>query len=175
MEDLERLRFPFGRFQSADHYTEEERNSNIKVLEQLTSVLEKIVLQIGRENLDISYRPGGWNARQVIHHIADSHMNAYIRLKWTLTEDTPTIKPYDQEKWSALPDSLSAPIEASLLLLKGVHTRFVLLLRSLKPEDFSKAFYHPENKRHITIEQLIALYAWHGRHHCAHLEIIAKK
>jgi hypothetical protein len=119
--------------------------------------------------LDTPYRPGGWSARQVVHHLADSALNGSARFRWALTEDEPTIKPYDENRWSALPDARTAPIAPSLAMLEGATERLVLLFRSLSPRDWSRRFYHPEAKRHVPLDSALALYAWHHEHHVAHI------
>jgi uncharacterized damage-inducible protein DinB len=118
--------------------------------------------------LDTPYRPGGWTVRQVVHHIADSHMNAYVRLRFALTEDHPTIKPYSESAWAELADARTMPVDVSLTLLDGLHARWSALLRSLAPEQFARSLTHPESGE-MTIDSLVALYAWHGRHHTAHI------
>jgi DinB family protein len=124
--------------------------------------------------MDTPYRDGGWTIRQVVHHVPDSHMNAYVRLKLALTESSPTIKPYMEDKWAQLADSRATPIEVSLSLLDSLHTRWVLLLRSLKPEDFSRKLVHPDHGER-NIDWLIFIYAWHGPHHTAHITELRKQ
>jgi hypothetical protein len=130
--------------------------------------LRAAVEGLTRSQLDTPYRPGGWTVRQVIHHVPDSHLNSYVRFRLALTEDQPTIKPYDQERWANLFDSRTAGVETSLTLLESLHTRWVLLLRSLTPEDWRRTFRHPELGV-VTLEWTAGLYAWHGRHHTAHI------
>jgi hypothetical protein len=130
--------------------------------------LREAVRGLSQAQLDTPYRPGGWTVRQVIHHVPDSHLNSYVRFRLALTEDQPTIKPYDEERWANLFDSRTADIETSLTLLESLHTRWVLLLRSLTPEDWKRTFRHPELGV-VTLEWTAGLYAWHGRHHTAHV------
>src|SRR6185503_13578635 len=120
------------------------------------------------DRLSTPYRPGGWTVRQLAHHVPDSHLNAYVRLKLALTEETPTIKPYDEALWARLPDSDVVPVETSLVLLESVHARWVALLRSMKDEDFNRRYNHPDTGNH-DLNYLVALYAWHGPHHTAHI------
>jgi uncharacterized damage-inducible protein DinB len=125
--------------------------------------------------LDTPYRPGGWTVRQVVHHVPDSHMNAYTRFKLALTEDVPTIKPYDEAKWAELDDSKSKMVEHSLALLEALHARWVFLLERLKPADFDRKLNHPEWDAPMTLDMLLALYAWHGKHHVAHVTELRKR
>jgi uncharacterized damage-inducible protein DinB len=120
------------------------------------------------QQLDARYRPGGWTVRQVVHHVADSHLNAYIRFRLALTEDEPTIKPYDQAKWAELPDARTAPAETSLQLIDSLHQRWVVLLRSMSDADFARSFLHPE-RGVMRLDTTLAMYAWHSRHHRAHI------
>jgi uncharacterized damage-inducible protein DinB len=130
---------------------------------------------LSREQLDTRYRPGGWTVKQVVHHVPDSHLNAYTRFKLALTEDEPTIKPYDEAAWAELPDSQQVPIDVSLTLLESLHGRWVSLLRSMKAADFRRGLRHPEHDRVLTLGQMLALYAWHGRHHVGHITALRKR
>jgi len=121
--------------------------------------------------LDVPYREGGWTARQVVHHLADSHLNSYARFRLALTEERPTIKPYDEKRWADLPDARLGPVEPSLLLIDGLHTRWVELLRSMTPADFERVFIHPD-RGEMTLDHTARLYGWHCRHHLGHLEIV---
>ena len=127
-----------------------------------------------KEQLDTPYRPGGWTVRQVVHHLPDSHMNAYVRFRLALTENEPTIKPYEQQLWAELPDAKTADIEMSLKLFEGLHQRWVLLLRSMKPEDFHRKYIHPESGVNV-LDNVLQLYAWHGKHHVAHITSLRKR
>ncbi|MGG2092116.1 YfiT family bacillithiol transferase [Bacillus sp. S13(2024)] len=161
------LRYPIGQFTYEGNPTRDLIENWIKEIENLPAKLKEAIKDLQDEQLNTSYRPGGWTVRQVVHHIADSHMNSYIRFKLALTENNPTIKPYMEEKWAELPDS-QLPIDVSLALLESLHMRWVTLLRSMKSNDFEKTFHHPESgssKLGVTI----GLYAWHGRHHTAHI------
>lgn len=162
------LSFPVGRFQRPESPTDADRAASIDVLAQLPKNFRAAVAGLTDEQLDTPYRPGGWTVRQVVHHVPDSHMNALIRLKLGLTEDNPTIKPYDQTAWAKLEDARSTPIETSLSILDGVHDRMVRVLRSMKPADFSRMIQHPENGP-MRLDDVLAMYAWHSRHHTAHV------
>jgi hypothetical protein len=174
MSSDEQLRYPIGKFSAQESYTPEEIQNNIKRIEALPSKIEALLKTFSAKALDTTYREGGWTARQVLHHTSDSHLNAYIRFKWTLTESTPTIKAYDEKAWAETPEIGLDPM-ISLSLLKALHMKWVALLKLIKPEDLMKEFIHPETQKHIRLDRLIALYAWHGEHHLGHLQIVAKK
>ena len=127
------------------------------------------------EQLDTPYREGGWTVRQVVHHVPDSHLNAYCRLKLALTEERPTIRPYDESTWAKLDDSRLTPIEVSLTLLESLHARWMTLFRSMKPEDFGRTFRHPEHEGTQTVDWLVAMYAWHGKHHAGHITSLRER
>ncbi len=162
------LSFPIGKFNYAGAPSESEKHQFIDDISGLASDLRQAVAGLSQEQLDTPYRPGGWTVRQVVHHVPDSHMNAYIRFKLALTEDEPTIKPYEQQLWADLADTKSTPIEVSLTLLDSLHDRWVQLLRSLTATDWKRTFRHPELGV-VSLEKNLALYAWHGRHHLAHV------
>lgn len=161
----EELRYPIGRF-SASPVTS-TRAEQIETLRQLPTLLVQAIHGLSDAQLDTPYREGGWTVRQLVHHIADSHANAYIRIKLALTEDNPTIKPYDEAAWAALPDS-TQPIDSSLAITDGIHMRLVALLESLSEAEFQRTFRHPE-RGPMTIAGNLALYDWHSRHHLAHI------
>jgi Mycothiol maleylpyruvate isomerase N-terminal domain. len=162
-------RYPIGRFQLEGDVTEEMRHRWIADIESAPRLLRSAVAGLNDGQLDTPYRDGGWTLRQVAHHLPDSHINAYTRIKLALTEDKPTIKPYDEAAWSTLPDALSGPIAPSLDFLDGLHRRWVMLLRAMRPADFNREFVHPEHGKTFTIDQALGIYAWHGRHHVAHI------
>lgn len=162
------LRYPIGRFEYQGENTEEQRRQLIDRIENMPARLRAAVQGLTPAQLDTEYRPGGWTVRQVVHHVPDSHINSYCRFRLALTEDTPSVKGYDQERWAELSDARTAPVEVSLALLESVHRRWVLLLRSLTPADFARAFVHSELGP-VTLDRNLALYAWHGDHHVAHI------
>jgi uncharacterized damage-inducible protein DinB len=166
-DDKQDLRYPVGRFAPPGASTPEVRAQQIDVLRQLPVRLRAAVADLSDAQLDTPYREGGWTARQVVHHLADSHANSYIRFKLALTEDSPTIKSYDEAAWARLPDS-RIPIDSSLEFITGLHARLVALLESMTAEDFQRGFDHPERGR-MTLETNLALYDWHSRHHTAHV------
>jgi len=161
------LRYPIGRFQYAGAGSEEQRRDLITRIENLPARLRAAVAGWSDEQLDTPYRPDGWTVRQVVHHVADSHINSYVRFRLALTEDTPAVKGYDQEAWAKLPDC-AAPVDVSLALVESLHRRWVLLLRSMTPADFDRKFLHSEIGP-VTLDRNLALYAWHGDHHTAHI------
>jgi len=163
--------YPIGKFLPKESYTAGEIKSLIEIIEALPEKLESVIHPLAPTQLDKPYRPGGWTARQVIHHIADSHMNAYIRCKWMLTEETPLIKAYNEKAWAETPETTEDP-KLSIDLIKALHKKWVVLLRSLAEPDLKKSFIHPETQKHVHFDRLIALYAWHGEHHLAHLKLI---
>ncbi|MGA2206100.1 MAG: YfiT family bacillithiol transferase [Terracidiphilus sp.] len=167
MTDLDDLRYPIGRFRPPATSTPGIRAAQIDTLRLLPEHLRAAVAGLDEAQLDTPYRDGGWTVRQVVHHLADSHANAYVRFKLALTEDWPTIKPYDEAAWARLPDSSQA-IEPSLVFIDGLHQRLVALLESMSEEDFQHGFNHPERGR-MTLTANLALYDWHSRHHTAHI------
>jgi uncharacterized damage-inducible protein DinB len=162
------LRYPIGKFQSPASVTDAERAVLVDQIAALPAELRSAVTTLDDTQLGTPYREGGWTVRQVVHHVPDSHVNAYTRFKLALTEDVPTIKTYEEAQWAELPEARSAPIGVSLALLDALHQRWVLLLRVLAPAQFARAFRHPDLGV-MTLDQQIALYAWHGRHHLAHI------
>jgi hypothetical protein len=167
-------RYPIGKFDRNINVTKEMRSDFINTIEALPSRLRKEVETLSQIQLDTPYRDGGWTLRQVVHHLPDSHLNAYIRFKLALTEDNPQIKTYEEHLWAELKDSFETPINISLTLLESLHTRWAILLRSLTDEQFEKTFQHPEWGS-ITLSKTLALYAWHSKHHLAHIMELKKK
>jgi hypothetical protein len=153
--------------------TPAERAGYLQQVAELPTQLAAAAERLGPERLALPYRPGGWTGQQVIHHVADSHLNAYCRFRLALTEDNPTIRPYDEAAWAELPDVAATPVAVSLALLASLHSRWVTLLHHLSEAQWQRTFLHPETKRISTLEQMLVLYAWHGRHHLAHLELLA--
>ena len=161
------LRYPIGKFDRVETLTPEQRREHIDAIAETPARLVDAVSGLNAEQLDTPYRPGGWTVRQVTHHVPDSHMNAYTRFKLALTEDEPTIKPYDEARWAELADAKS-PIGPSLALLENLHKRWVLVLRSITPAEWARKLRHPELGL-LSLDQTLAIYGWHGRHHVAHI------
>lgn len=168
------LRYPIGKFNPKPSITAEERQALIQQIEEAPAKLREAVKGLDNRQLDTPYREGGWTVRQVVHHLPDSHLNSYLRFKWTMTENQPTIKAYEEQLWAELVDAKSGPTEISLVLLEALHKRWVLFLRSLTPADFAKTFIHPENGL-MNLDRLVQLYAWHGRHHVAHITSLRER
>jgi uncharacterized damage-inducible protein DinB len=167
------LRYPIGRADRRPTLASAERRAAIDALAAAPEALRAAVRGLTDAQLDSAYRPGGWTVRQLVHHVADSHLNAYVRFKLGLTENDPTIKPYDQDAWVTLADS-KLPIAVSLDLLDGVHARLVALLRATPDHAFSRTIQHPENGP-MTLDQMLGVYAWHGRHHTAHITSLRER
>lgn len=164
----EKLRYPVGRHEKPAGFTGDKLQEYIRTIESFPALLAEAVSRLSREQLDTPYRPDGWTVRQVVHHCADSHMNAFIRFKLALTEEAPTIKPYYEARWAELPDS-QVPVEISLQLLGGLHSRWTVLLKSLQPAQLAKTYIHPEHGSSFRLDEVLSLYAWHCRHHLAHV------
>ena len=175
MEDIEQLRYPVGRFKKPDPITREDLDRWINEIEELPRLVRDKVNGLSDEQMSLQYRPEGWNIRQLVHHMADSHYNSFMRFKLALTEDNPLIKPYHQEAWALLPDGNKAPVETSLMILEGLHKRWTVLLRSMTPEEFKCTFRHPEREGLQYLDANVGLYAWHGKHHLAHIELACKR
>lgn len=167
-EELEALRYPIGRFRPKQELSADERADRIDDIAAFPADLRAAVTDLSAEQSSAPYRPDGWTVRQVVHHVVDSHLNSYARFKLAVTEDEPTIKPYDQAAWAELPDARSDDIDTSLVLLEALHRRWTRFLRSLGDDVFRRAFQHPELGR-LTLDLNVQLYAWHGRHHLAHI------
>lgn len=166
------LRYPIGKFERPDTVTADQRTAWIGDIEATPARFREIVSGLDDEQLDTPYRPGGWTVRQVVHHVADSHMNSFIRFRLGLTEDEPTVKPYDEKRWAELCDS-GMPVEVSLQIIEALHRRWVVLLRGMSDADFSRTFRHPEMGS-FRLDSNLALYAWHGKHHEAHIGNLRK-
>ena len=168
------LRYPIGKFHFDGPLSEEQKKTSLDEVARTPGNLRAAVKGLSESQLDTPYRPGGWTVRQVVHHVPDSHLNSYVRFKLALTEDEPTIKPYAEDRWAELADTKSTPIEVSLTLLDSLHDRWVRLLRSLTPEQWKRTFRHPDLGP-MTLEKTLALYAWHGRHHVAHIMALRER
>lgn len=169
------LRYPIGNFSPPEHIDQEYIHSCIERIAKTPENLQNAVEGLSDAQLDTPYRPGGWTVRQVVHHLPDSHLNSYIRFHWTLTEETPKIKAYFEQRWAELPYLSNLPVATSLELLKSVHQRWVHLLRFMSWEDFERAYIHPEDGLTYPLKKVIGLYAWHGDHHVAHINSLAKR
>lgn len=172
---VQQLRYPIGTYQIPNPITDGHLEEWISILEQLPHRLETLVKPLTEDQLETPYRPGGWTIRQVVHHVSDSHHHSYIRFKWGLTEDNPTIKPYLQGEWANLFDTRTAPIQMSLDHLKAVHFKLVYLLKGLSKEQLQRTFTHPEDNSVTTLLENVGRYAWHGSHHFAHIENLIKR
>ena len=171
---MEDLRFPVGKFHYDGPPTPEQQRSFLEAIAQTPAQLRAAIKGLSDLQLDTPYRPEGWTVRQVVHHVPDSHLNAYVRFKLALTEEDPTIKPYAEDRWAELADTKATPVEVSLTLTDSLHDRWVRLLRSLDPAQWKRTFRHPEMGP-MTLERTLALYAWHGRHHVAHITELRKR
>jgi len=174
MTETPDLRYPIGPFRRPAGLSSEERSGMIAAIAETPERLREAVAGLTPVQLDTPYRPGGWTVRQLVHHVPDSHLNAYLRCKLALTEDEPTIRPYDEALWAELPEARTAPIEPSLALLESLHRRWDLALRGMAAADWERPLVHPESGRQ-SVEQLVALYAWHGRHHVAHVTALRRR
>lgn len=169
-DQMQMLKFPIGKFERPKVYTEAIISQAHQSIRDFPGHLRNKVESLAEDQLNWIYRPDGWSIRQVVHHCADSHMNAFIRFKLALTEDSPIIKPYDQAAWAMLEDSSTFPLHASLSILNGLHPRFAKLIASLTPQELDKTFTHPEWNKRLTLKMNVCLYAWHCDHHLAHID-----
>ena len=167
-------RFPIGKFEMPAQVTPARRQQAIEEIAATPTKLRAAVKGLNDAQLDTPYREGGWTVRQVVHHVPDSHLNSYLRFKLAVTEDEPMIKPYDEALWAELADAKTTPIEPSLALLENLHTRWVIFLRSLGPADWARLFRHPDWGR-VSLDFALAQYAWHGKHHVAHITALRKR
>ncbi|HXT15777.1 MAG TPA: putative metal-dependent hydrolase [Gemmatimonadaceae bacterium] len=170
----ESLSYPVGRYQRPGVLTADQRRAAIDSIANTPAAFRAAVRGLNETQLDTPYRPDGWTVRQVVHHVPDSHLNAYTRVKLALTEDTPTIKPYDESAWARLEDARSTPIETSLMLLETLHDRWVRVLRAMQPSDFERTLNHPAMGT-MTLDDVLAMYEWHGRHHAAHIRRLRER
>jgi hypothetical protein len=173
--DLDQLRYPIGKFTAPVMVNLEDISRWIQTIESLPAKMREAVRGMSDAQLDTPYREGGWTVRQVIHHMPDSHMNAYCRFKLALTEDNPAIRPYLENRWAELPEAKSGPIQVSLDLLDALHKRWVLVLKNMTAADYKKTFYHPESKVTRSLEVVLCLYDWHSRHHLAHITELKRR
>ena len=167
---MDDLRYPIGRFtRPTSALSNQQRAAMIQTIAETPAKLRRAVHGLDEKQLDTPYRPGGWTVRQVVHHVPDSHMNAYVRFKLGLTEDVPTIKPYDEARWADLSDVRDTPTEVSLTLMDALHDRWVRLLQKMDARDFARTITHPDWKGPLSLDAVLALYAWHGPHHVGHI------
>ena len=167
--NLEQLQYPIGRYHKPATCTPELIHEWINVLKVLPSWMDACIENLDEAQLQVPYRDGGWTIQQVVHHVADSHLNAYVRLKLALTEDNPTVKPYDEKAWAELPDVQTVPVNISTTMLHTIHRRMVAQLQHMQPADWERTYFHPEHQRSFPVWELVALYAWHSRHHTEHI------
>lgn len=175
MDSLEHKKFPIGRFEIPENICDIKLNEYIKVIKDFPDKLKDLLADFSDEQLDTQYREGGWTVRQLVNHIADSHMNSLIRLKLALTEDNPTIKPYNEAKWTELQDSVDMPIKPAMRMIKGTHQRWTALLKSMTNKQFERTFHHPEHNENQNLRVYLAHYVWHCNHHSAHIENLKKE
>lgn len=173
--ELEKLKYPIGKYRPSNQFNEVQKEAWIAELSALPAKLKDAVSGLSDEQLDTPYRPEGWTLRQVVHHLADSHLNAYTRFKLAFTEDNPSIRPYDENLWAACPDAKKAPVSVSLNLLESLHQRWVLSLKSATLLDFERTYFHPQHQKTFNLVYLLGLYVWHGAHHLAHITETRKR
>jgi uncharacterized damage-inducible protein DinB len=173
--ELEKLKYPTGKYTAPEKIKKSEVKRWIREIDKLPKRLKDAVKTMSEEQLDTPYRDGGWTVRQTIHHLADSHMNAYARFRLALTEDNPTIKPYMEAKWAELTDAKTAPVKYSLDLIRNLHKRWVMLLKTLDKDQLRRTYFHPDKNASQKLDGIVGLYAWHGNHHLAHIENLKKK
>jgi len=169
------LRYPIGKYTFADSTTRQQVAEWVEDVARVPAALRAAVKGLDASQIETPYRPGGWTVRQLVHHLADSHLNAYTRFKLALTEDTPTIKPYDEGAWADLEDNRTVAISVSLDLLEALHTRWIALLRVMTPDQMAREFRHPEKGRTMRLDGALGMYAWHGRHHVAHVTALRER
>jgi hypothetical protein len=172
--NLETLKYPIGTFKKPTSFSKEQIQGYIQTIHDFPEWIKKEVILLSDEQLDTPYRPDGWSIRQVVHHCADSHMNAFIRFKLTLTEEKPTIRPYQEALWAKLPDS-QMPVEPSLQILEGLHARMAVLWQNMDDDKLKKRYVHPQYQTEFSLAEAMALYDWHSRHHLAHITSLKKQ
>lgn len=168
--NLEKLKFPIGKFQKPDIISQNDLETWIATIENFPNSIKTLTENLTIEQLNWIYRPNGWCIKQVVHHCADSHINSLVRFKLALTEDTPVIKPYEEQLWAELVDGISDDILSSIKIIEGVHARWILLLKSFGEEELKRQFTHPANNKTSCLDEIIGMYAWHCNHHLAHIE-----
>ena len=166
---VEQLAYPIGPFLTPEGYDATSLNQWISKIEAAPGWYDHAIENLDEQQLNTPYRPGGWTVNQVIHHVADSHMNGYIRTKLALTEDTPVIKSYDEKSWALLPDVEAVPVNVSITLIHALHRRWAALLRHMEPQEWERRYFHPESRRELPLWEMAAMYAWHSKHHFEHV------
>jgi hypothetical protein len=174
-QDISAFQYPIGRFKYDGDNSRAAADRSISDIAAHPELLRLAVVNLDETQLDVPYRDGGWTSRQVVHHVADSHMNAYIRFKLALSEDGPTVKPYDESIWATMPDVRAVPIAVSLDLLASLHKRWVAILSAMSDAEFDRHYIHPDSGRPVSLREAAALYAWHGRHHTAHITALRER
>ncbi|REG83568.1 YfiT family bacillithiol transferase [Algoriphagus antarcticus] len=169
MIDIELLKYPIGKFQMPEHIFDKNLKEAVAYLRAFPKYLEETIHAFSEEQLNTPYRPEGWTVKQLIHHLSDSHMNALMRFKLALTEDNPTIKPYDEAAWAQLAD-YSSPSSESIPLIRGIHAKWAIILDSMSSEDFEKTYFHPESQSSVPLSEVTLMYQWHSMHHLAHIQ-----
>lgn len=167
--DIQALQYPIGKYKPIREISFDQIMDWVSVIKDLPNQVEELVESLSYEGLDWRYRPAGWSIKQVVHHLADSHMNSFIRFKLAMTEESPTIRPYMEAKWAEMSDANNPEISSSLAILKGLHTRMVTLFEHMEAQDWDRTFYHPEYKKQLRLKWMLGLYAWHSNHHLAHI------
>jgi hypothetical protein len=173
--NTEQLKYPTGKFQRPESHSAELRMEWMDILSVLPSWMDACIENLDANQLQVPYRDGGWTIQQVVHHVADSHLNAYIRLKLALTQDNPTITPYDENAWAILPDVAAVPVNVSVTLLHTIHRRMIALLSRIAESDWERTYYHPQYQRTFAVWEVVALYAWHSKHHTAHIQQLRER
>ncbi len=168
-EDLELLKYPIGKFKKSEVFSRKSIEDAIIILKAFPMWLDASIENLDEYQLNTPYRDGGWTVNQVVHHLADSHINAYIRIKLALTQDTPEVNAYDENKWAVLPDVFALPVNMSTTLIHGLHARMTALMERMTDEDWQRGYYHNGYKRHFALWEVAELYAWHSKHHLAHI------
>lgn len=174
ISDLNALRYPIGHYIKPNQATKEQIETWIETIETFPNTVTSLVDPKDKKSLNFTYRPGGWDVKRLVHHCADSHMNAFIRFKLALTEDVPAIKPYFEDRWANLPDSSEADVTDSLNILNGLHSRWGVLLRSMNDTDMNRELFHPEHDKKFSLWGMLGMYAWHCNHHLAHIKLALK-
>lgn len=175
MNDLDQKKYPIGKFEPSEPICDVKLDEHIKVIKNFPEKLKNLIEDFTDDQLDTPYREGGWTVRQLVNHIADSHINSFIRFKLAITEDNPTIKPYDEAKWAELQDSVNMPVKPAMRMIKGTHQRWTALLKTLTNKQFERTFHHPEMNKDYDLRYYLAFYVWHCDHHFAHIQNLKKE